>query len=281
MILIDLNQTLFAGIMAQIGGQKNLQMDENLIRHMVLNIIRSHVRKFRQEYGEIVLCCDSKTYWRKEYFPYYKANRKANRESSSLDWNMIFTVINKIRQELKDNFPYKVLEIDRAEADDIIGTLVPLKSKTEKVLIISTDGDFLQLQQYPNVEQYSPIQKKFLKSKDAKAELHTKIIEGDKGDGIPNILSASDTFVRGVRQVPLTEARMSKYLNNEPQSYDETARNGYSRNEVLINLTFIPEDIQKSIIDTYNNTKAQPRTKLIPYFMSNKLKLLMEVLEEF
>lgn len=281
MILIDLNQTLFAGIMAQIGGQKNVKIDEDLIRHMVLNIIRGHVRKFRQEYGEIVLCCDSREYWRKEYFPFYKASRKANREASSLDWTMIFNIIGKIRQELKDNFPYKVIEVYRAEADDIIGVLAPHFSKTEKVLILSTDRDFLQLQLYKNVSQYSPIQKTFLYSKQPKLDLHTKIIEGDKGDGIPNILSPSDTFVRGVRQVPLTAPRMQKYLTEDIDKYDEVAKTGYARNEVLIDLTFIPEDIQKSIFDTYNNTKAQSRSKLIPYFMQNKLKLLMEVIEEF
>lgn len=281
MILIDLNQTLLASLMAQISGQKNVKIEEDLVRHLSLNIIRGHVRMFKQEYGEVVLCCDNRTYWRKGYFPFYKANRKKSRDASDLDWNQIFTILGKIKEELKQNFPYKVIDVEGAEADDIIGTLAPRHCKSEKILIISSDGDFMQLQQYGNIKQYNPTQKKFVVSKDPLGELKEKIINGDKGDGIPNIMSPGDTFVRGIRQKVMTEGRLTKYLTEEYNDYDDTAKSGYSRNQVLIDLRLIPGDIRNSIIDTYDSTKPAPRSKLLTYFMEKKLKNLMEVIGEF
>ena len=280
MILVDLNQVLLAGLMAQIANHKG-KLDENLIRHMVLNIIRNHLKNFRNEYGEFVLCCDNRKYWRKEYFPFYKASRKKNREKSDLDWHMIFDILAKLKQELKENFPYKVIDVEGAEADDIIGTLVPIYSAHEKILILSSDGDFLQLQTYgANVKQYNPSQKKFVKSENPKLELKEKIIRGDKGDGIPNMFSPSDCFVRDLRQKPITQKTLDKYLNEDVKnfSYDETVN--FGRNQTLIDLTFIPQDIKEKIINTYEETKPA-KGKLLNYFIEHKLKNLMEVIEEF
>jgi 5'-3' exonuclease len=281
MILIDLNQVLLASLSAQIAGQKNVKIEEDLVRHLSLNIIRGHVRRFKQEYGEVILCCDNRTYWRKEYFAFYKANRKKNRDKSTLDWKLIFDILSKLKEELKENFPYKVIDVTGAEADDIIGTLAPRHCASEKVLIISSDGDFLQLQMYANIKQYNPTQKKFVVSVNPMDELKAKIISGDSGDGIPNILSPGDTFVRGIRQKTMTEGRMTEYMGKHYTDYDETAKIGFTRNQVLIDLRNIPEDIRNSIIDTYDNTKPAPRSKLLTYFMEKKLKNLMEVIGEF
>lgn len=282
MILIDLSRTMVAGLMVQLAGQKTKNLDENLIRHMVLNIIRGHVKQFKAEYGEIVLCCDSKKYWRKDYFPFYKAKRKATREASDLDWQQVFTILNAMRDDLKKYFPYKVIEVEGAEADDIIGTLAPFKAKEEPVIIVATDGDFLQLQQYDNIKQYNPTQKKFMTSKEPLIELKEKIIKGDRGDGIPNILSPGDTFVRDVRQKVMTAGRLQEFMSQHQNLYeDETARIGYTRNEVLIDLNFIPQEIKTSILDTYNNTKPAPRSRLLTYFMDKKLKNLMEDIGDF
>ena len=281
MILVDLNQVLLAGLMAQIANQKG-KLDEHLIRHMVLNIIRTHVKNFKAEYGEVVLCCDNRKYWRKEYFPFYKANRKKTRDKSDLDWHLIFDMLSKFKAELKENFPYKVIDVEGAEADDIIGTLVPRQAAHEKILILSSDGDFLQLQMYGNnVKQYNPSQKKYVKSEDAILELKEKIIRGDKGDGIPNIFSPSDCFVRDLRQKPITQKIIDKYLNESPDKWnDELALTGFSRNETLIDLRFIPTEIKEKIINTYEETKPA-KGKLLNYFIEHKLKNLMEVIEEF
>ena len=171
MILVDLNQVLLSGLMAQISNKKGVKLDEDLVRHMILNILRMHVRNFRKDYGDVVLCCDNRKYWRKEFFPFYKAGRKKSREKSDLDWHMIFDMLAKFKSELKENFPYKVIDVEGAEADDIIGTLVPRYATNENILILSSDGDFHQLQTYPNVKQYNPAQKKFVKSDNPKLEL--------------------------------------------------------------------------------------------------------------
>ena len=279
MILVDLNQVLLAGLMAQIANHKG-KLEESLIRHMVLNIIRTHVKNFKTEYGEVVLCCDNRKYWRKEYFPFYKANRKKTRDKSDLDWHLIFDILGKLKQELKDNFPYKVIDVEGAEADDIIGTLVPIYSPHQKILILSSDGDFLQLQNYKDVKQYNPSQKKYVKSENPILELKEKIIRGDKGDGIPNMFSPSDCFVRDLRQKPITQKTLEKYLNEDVKnfSYDETVN--FGRNQTLIDLTFIPQEIKEKIINTYEETKPA-KGKLLNYFIEHKLKNLMEVIEEF
>jgi hypothetical protein len=285
MILVDLNQVLLAGLMAQISNQKNVKLEESLIRHMILNIIRSHLKNFRKEYGEVVLCSDNRKYWRKEFFPFYKAGRKKSRKNSDLDWHLIFDMLAKFKVELKENFPYKVIDVEGAEADDIIGTLVPRHIMHENILIISSDGDFLQLQMYNGrsqytVKQYNPTQKKFLISENPLEELKQKIINGDTGDGIPNILSPSDTFVREIRQKVMTESKLTKFMSENYTEYDENAKIGFSRNQTLIDLRNIPEDIQSKIINTYEET-VPVKGKLLDYFIANKLFNLMEVIEEF
>ena len=281
MLLIDLNQVLLAGLMAQISAQKNTKLEEPLIRHMVLNIIRTHVKNFKGEYGEVILCCDNRKYWRKEFFPFYKASRKKTREKSDLDWHFIFDMLSKFKLELKENFPYKVIDVDGAEADDIIGTLVPIYARDQKILILSSDGDFLQLQQYgSNVKQYNPSQKKYVKSENPILELKEKIIRGDKGDGIPNMFSPSDCFVRDLRQKPITKVILDKYLWENVEEYNDTDKTNFSRNSTLIDLTKIPAEIKEKIINTYEETKPA-KGKLLNYFIEHKLKNLMEVIEEF
>ena len=285
MILVDLNQVLLAGLMAQIANSKNVKLEESLIRHMILNIIRSHLKNFRKEYGEVVLCSDNRKYWRKEFFPFYKAGRKKSRKNSDLDWHLIFDMLAKFKVELRENFPYKVIDVEGAEADDIIGTLVPRHIMHENILIISSDGDFLQLQMYNGrsqytVKQYNPTQKKFLISENPLEELKQKIINGDKGDGIPNILSPSDTFVREIRQKVMTEAKLTKFMSENYTEYDENSKIGFSRNQTLIDLRNIPGDIQSKIINNYEET-VPVKGKLLDYFIANKLFNLMEVIEEF
>jgi hypothetical protein len=292
MILVDLNQVLLAGLMAQISnGKKSMYgktftLDESLIRHMVLMILKTHLKTFRKDYGEVVLCCDNRKYWRKEFFPFYKANRKKNREKSDLDWHMIFDMLAKFKQELKENFPYKVVDVEGAEADDIIGTLVPRHIMSENILIISSDGDFPQLQMYNGtshftVKQYNPSQKKFIVSFNPLEELKEKVIRGDKGDGIPNVLSPSDCFVRDIRQTPISKGKLDKLMEkNYGEWEDENARIGFSRNQTLIDLRCIPGDIKEKIINTYEET-TPVKGKILDYLIANKLKSLMEVIEEF
>jgi len=230
---------------------------------------------------------DNRKYWRKEFFPFYKAGRKKNREKSDLDWHMIFDILAKLKQELKEHFPYKVIDVDGAEADDIIGTLVPRHIMHENILILSSDGDFLQLQQYNGktkfkIKQYNPSLKKYVTSDDPLLDLKEKIIRGDKGDGIPNVFSPSDCFVRELRQKPITKGIIDKLLNEEWNNWqDDVAKTGFSRNQTLIDLKMIPSEIKENIINTFDQIKPASKNNLLNYFMEHRLKNLMEVIEEF
>jgi 5'-3' exonuclease len=283
MILIDLNQVLIANLMQQVNSAPKMQLDENLIRHMVLNSLRAYIKQFKGQYGEIVICCDSKNYWRREYFPFYKSNRKKDREKSGHDWNLIFQTLNKIREELKQYFPYKVLEIDGAEADDIIGVLAGRHSPNEDVLILSSDKDFVQLQKYKNVIQYSPILKKFVKSDDPKQYIKEHIIKGDRGDGIPNFLSADNVFAKGERQKVINSKKLAEWLTKNPEDFcvNDTMLRGYKRNQQLVDLDFIPEKIKENIVEAYENTTHGTRQKMMNYFIEKRLTNLIEVMDEF
>lgn len=279
-ILVDLNQVMISGLLSQVSSKQRLE--EDLIRHIVLNTLRSHIKKFK-DYGEVILCCDSKQYWRKQVFPHYKAHRKDAREKSPLDWNLIFKVLNKLKEDFKENFPYKVIEVDMAEADDIIGTLTPRLSLSEKVLILSSDADFKQLHRYNNVKQYNPMLGVYVTSKHPIKDLKEKIIRGDKGDGIPSMLSADDTFIIGKRQSPISKKKMEDWLEKEPKVFCETEdiyRN-FKRNDLLINFDNIPEDIRANIVTEYESVVPSTKGKLYKYLVANKLVTLLECIEDF
>ena len=282
-ILVDLNQVLIANLMQQINYDPKMKLDENLIRHMVLNSLRSYSKQFKSKYGDLVICCDSKTYWRREYFPFYKANRKKDREKSNLDWNLIFQTLNKIRDELKTNFPYRVLEIEGAEADDIIGVLAARLSSNEDILILSSDKDFAQLQKYSSVSQYSPILKRFIKNENPLSYLKEHIIRGDRGDGVPNFLSSDNVFVIGERQKVINKKRLTEWINSNYTEFcvNDTMLRGYKRNQTLVDLDYTPETIKSKIVDAYDNTKPNNRQKLLTYFIENRLKNLIPIIDEF
>jgi hypothetical protein len=283
MIIIDLSQVMIATLMAQLGNHTNAEVDENLLRHMVLNSIRANKVKFSSEYGEFVIAADGKMSWRKEFFPYYKANRKRDRDASELNWNLIFESLNKIRDELKTYFPYRVIHLDGAEADDVIATLV--KNRTngmEKTLILSGDKDFQQLQRYANVKQYSPVLKKFITCKNPEAFLKEHIIRGDVGDGIPNFLSSDDSLVTGTRQKPIASKKLESWLSADPVEFcTESMLRGFKRNQQLVDFDFIPKEIERAILDEYAAQADKGRGQLFNYFVTNKLKGLTEAINDF
>jgi hypothetical protein len=280
MIIVDMNQVMLSNLLMQLGNHTNAQLEENMVRHMVLNSLRSYRQKFADEYGEMVIACDNTNYWRKKAFPYYKANRKKSQEKSELDWKAIFECMNKIRAELKEFFPYKVIDIESAEADDIIATLVKHKTD-EDVLILSGDKDFIQLHTYPHVKQYDPTRKKWIQHDDPERYLLEHVLKGDSSDGVPNVLSDDNCFVIGLRQKPLTQKKIDDIIANGWKDMDERLFRNYKRNAQLINLTFIPEDLVSKIIDTFDSMEACGRDKLMNYFITNKLKNLMGHIGEF
>jgi len=287
MIIVDLNQIMISNLMVQINGRQAVELSEDLIRHMVLNSLRGHNKKFRKEYGEMVIACDSKNVWRREVFPNYKAGRKANREKSDHDWNAIFSMLGNIRNEIRDFLPYKVIELETAEADDIIATLVRRTlnriqpNHLKKILILSGDKDFIQLHN-EWVKQYNPVLNKYV-GKDENPTLYIKehILKGDRSDGIPNVLSDDNVFIEGRRQKPLSRKKIDSWLEEVLMTMTEEEEKNYNRNKKLIDLTCIPLELEDKINNEFDNVEVASRDKILNYFITRKLKTLIEVIDEF
>lgn len=290
MIILDLSQVMLSNIMMQLGNHTNAQVEENMVRHMVLNSIRMYKTKFGSEYGELVIACDNKNYWRRQLFPYYKANRKKSQAASELDWKAIFECLNKIRAELKEYFPYRVIDVETAEADDIIGTLcwefgddsgMNLPAN-EKILILSGDKDFQQLQRYSNVEQYDPVRKKKIVCNDPERFLLEHILKGDAGDGIPNILSDDNCLVLGKRQTPMTQKKLQLLAESNLESkIDHPNFRNYLRNQQLIDLSKIPGPLMTRILESYDEQSNKKTPNLLNYFIANRLRNLTDAIGDF
>jgi hypothetical protein len=283
-IMVDLNQVLISNLMQHLKQiSKTHEMNEDLIRHMSINTIRSNVRQFKSKYPNVILCCDSKKYWRREFFPFYKSQRKHDREASGLDWHLIFDTLNKIRDEFKESFPYKVLDVEGAEADDIIAVLTARLSSSSNILILSSDKDFGQLQKYPNVTQYSPILKRFIKIDNPTTFIREHILKGDRGDGIPNFLSPDNTFAAGERQKVINSKRLQEWISQDAETFCTTdiMLRGYKRNQTLVDFDYIPGDIQASIVSAFENTKVATKEKMLNYFIDKGLKVMIESINDF
>ena len=279
MIIIDMNQISLASLMMDMNMRRSNTVDEGMVRHMILNSIRMYRQQFHNDYGEVVLTYDSKHYWRREVFPQYKAGRKKGRENDKKDWDAIFSCLNKIKAEFKENLPYKYLEVYGAEADDIIATLC--KNYSEKIMIISGDKDFIQLQKYPNVEQFSPILKKHVNGHDPNTYIKEHILKGDTSDGIPNVLSPDNTFVDGLRQRPLGRKKIENWLSKDIDDLNDEVKRNYQRNDKLINLDNVPEILEKVIMDEFTKAPCGDRSKLLNYFIQSRLKNLTNEIGEF
>lgn len=270
---------MLSNIMMQMGNNAGAQVEEAMFRHMVLNSLRSYKLKYGSEYGELVIACDNKNYWRRQIFPYYKANRKKNQDASQYNWKEIFECLNKFKQELKTHFPYRVIDCDTAEADDIIATLAKHYHQEQKIMILSGDKDFIQLQQYTNVQQYDPIRKKNITHSDPNMYRAEHILKGDAGDGIPNVLSGDNCFVVGERQKPLTQKKMQALLT--ATELPEHLMRNYMRNKQLIDLNMVPEQVTQAIIASYTSQADKKPQDLLSYFVAHKLKNLIESIQEF
>ena len=286
-ILVDFTQVVIGSLMVALNRGEDL--DDDLARHIILNNIRYYRARFTEDYGEVVICCDSRHYWRKDYFPNYKANRKVDRKKSEYNWDLIFETLNKIRDEIKENFPYKVIEVYGAEADDIIATLS--KSEKDNTIIISSDKDFIQLHS-DTIKQYSPVVKKFIDNKNPKQYLKEHIIKGDRSDGVPNVLSADDTFIADKRQKPIRKTVIAELLEEmnrfEPTLLYNIVRcpkdtwiRNWQRNETLIDLTKIPQNLAFSIQQEFENVKTGKRENLFNYFITNKLTNLLDNIGDY
>lgn len=279
MIIIDMNQISVASLMMHLHMNKG-ELEEDMVRHMILNSVRMYRTMFNEDYGEIVLAYDSRAYWRREVFPQYKSNRRKNREEDDKDWDSIFDVLNNIKEEIKEFLPYKVVEVYGAEADDVIATLCK-HYQNEKVMIVSGDKDFIQLQKYDNVKQYSPITKKLVDGVDPKVYIKEHVLKGDKSDGVPNVLSPDHTFTDELRQRPLTSKKLESILAQDIDELDDEIKRNYQRNDKLINLDNIPKTLESEILNSFNEASYGDRSGLLNYFIEKRLTSLTENIGEF
>jgi hypothetical protein len=297
MIIVDFNQTAISTLMAELAGRTDVEIRKDLIRHMIINAIRSYKVKFGAEFGEMVIACDNRHYWRKDKFPYYKASRKKARQDSGFDWKLIFDTLSEIRAELTAFFPYQVIDIEGAEADDVIAVLAQwtqdnafiqegLDEVPQPVLILSGDHDFIQLQKFKNVQQFSPIHKKWVKPDSTiSSYLMEHIVKGDKGDGIPNILSEDDTFVTDKRQKPVTAKKLEAWqqlsLDDFHNHVDIDVARNFQRNRYLIDFEYIPDTVRNNIVAAWTTQPKKDRSQLLNYFMEHKMKNMIDHLGEF
>ena len=280
MIIVDYSGVAIANLFAM-----RISVSEGLVRHCILNSLRLYNAKYRREYGQMVLACDGGGTWRREMFPQYKASRKAARESSDIDWKEFFRILGVVRDEIRENLPFKVVHLQGVEADDVIATLTDSTQefgKHEPVMIISSDKDFVQLHRYKNVRQYSPMAKEFVKEKDPVRYLQEHVLRGDTGDGVPNVLSPDDVFVSGGRQTPLRAKLMDEWISNwdslQTKMTTEQYRN-FQRNQALIDLTKIPSAKKTEIINTFESVK--PASNTLNYLVEKRCSQLIECAEEF
>lgn len=281
MIIVDFNQVCISNLMAQVGNHTDLVVEEDLVRHMILNSLRLYKQKFGRVYGDMVIACDDKNYWRKQIFPYYKAGRKKSREESGIDWAGMFEVLNKIRQEVKENLPYTVIQVENCEADDIIATLCAFIP--EDIIILSADKDFIQLHR-DNIIQFDPIRKRNVQVENPARYLKELVIRGDSGDGVPNALSPDNSFVDGIKQKPVRSNKLEQWLD---LSWDELRevpelKDGIDRNKKLIDLFEIPLDIKHKIGEEYmSQTSTKKKVDILGYLQKHKLKSMIENINDF
>jgi hypothetical protein len=280
MILIDYSGVAIANLFAT-----KMDPQEDLVRHMILNSLRMYNVKYGKEYGNMIVACDGGGTWRREMFPQYKANRKKSRETDGLDWNEFFRILNMVRDEIRENLPYKTVHVPGVEADDIIATMVQSTQEfgqNEPVMIVSADKDFVQLHKYSNVKQFSPQTKGLVREKDPIAYLQEHILRGDSGDGVPNILSPDDVFVSGGRQKPLSTKKLTEWMRNwdnlERTMTQEEFRN-YHRNRNLVDLDYIPTAKKDEIMRVY--AAIQPHSNILNYLISKRCSQLIGCAEEF
>lgn len=279
MILIDFTQTIIASLMVNLKRNEG-EISEDFLRYLILNSLRNYQKRYGPTYGQIVLCTDAGNPWRRDFFPLYKAGRKKARDNDNNDWKLIFDTLQIVKDEIRENFPYHYMYVPNCEADDIIAVLTQRFHKEQDILIVSGDKDFQQLLKFDNVTQYSPNRNDFITPEGgAEHFLKEHILKGDKGDGIPNILSNDDCLDLGIRQTPLRKPILDKYLRISVEKDDKYFRN-YIRNKTLIDLDCIPNEIVNGINDEFDNT-SPVQGKVYDYLREKRITQLLDNIGDF
>ena len=278
-ILVDANQIAISHLMVRNKIENGINIAS--VRKSIVRVIGRIAKKFGPEYGKMVLCYDDKNYWRRDIFPFYKKNRKQEREASKYNWDEVFSVLNTIRDEIKNNLPYHVIQVQGAEADDVIASICihnANRETPEKTLILSADKDFIQLHKYDFVSQYDPIRNRWIENDNPVQYLQEHIIRGDRSDGIPNILTCDDAIVTGKAQKKMSKEKIAALAAMDPDEFTNFIRlRNWKRNAEMIDFTRIPEAVVGRIMTTYLKNRAVSTVNM-NYFIDYKLQ---DILEDF
>jgi len=268
MILTDFSALLWGCVHSSRGAT----IDESFVRHGILNQLRATRRKYGAKYGELVICCDDRHYWRKDINPYYKGQRAAARKKSPYDMKMIYGVFDEV-------------------ADDVIGVLARLySSRDSNTMIYSRDKDFRSLQQYSNVAQIDPVTKKELKLEEpAEHFIMRHSIIGDGIDGICNCLSNIDTLmVDGKRQTPVSKKKLAEWVKMTPEQFCKESGVTLERfniNREQVDLSRTPQYIVDEVVRQYESDKKTPlggySSAILRYFMKHRMKIMTDYLDDF
>lgn len=293
--LIDYSQIVISNLMYYFKPEDIIT--PKIIRNIIIDALRSHVLKNKNDYPNIIIAIDSVDgYWRRDVAPYYKKSRIAKKEESGYDWKAIGEAMTEVRKEIAQYLPYKTIYVPGAEADDIFGVLIKYfkeKDPDVKIHITSADGDFTQLQKWKGVRQWNPMHKKWVKPEhgSAQRDLLYKIVKGDTKDSIANIYSPSDLIYKNsllekedrVRQKSIRkELLASVFTAKEPKSlFEGDVLERFEENEKLIDFNFIPDDISAKILTEYHSFKVPARGKITNYFISSGMSEMIGKESEF
>lgn len=310
-ILIDgnglLNNSYFS--LKSALTKEKLHLSDKAYLKVFLNKLRFYADK-AVEYNsdkelDIILILDSPNSWRKEFFTDYKFKRSIFKTKDDEKEHLIFIEkLKNIKKTLKEIMPLPIIACDNCEGDDIIATYVFLSKKKkldENIIIYSSDKDFVQLQRYPKITQYSFFDGKRLYEEDPELFLTKQIITGDASDCIPNIYS-EDTFLRTAME-SLTHTRQKSIRNtfldkeifndyyfqkvselkklkkrldpadlpffNLPEN--EMLKKNLIRNQKLIDFSKIPKEIFTRITDAFLNVTYPEFEPFRNYCLVNKI----------
>lgn len=283
MIVIDFSQICIAGYMQIAKHSIDKSVDVEAFRHVALNSIRAINMKFRNftDYSRLVIAVDAPKSWRKQIFPFYKANRKKDKDASPVDWAQLFQCIKTVEQELIEYFPYQVIQIRGAEADDVIGSLARYNNEQNRyMMIVSGDKDFIQLQRTNLIRQYDNVHDHTIEHSNPQRYLFEHVMKGDRGDGIPNVLSPDNAFVVGIRQKPMRQTKLDLWWENGIEK-DVVNPEYLKRNRRLIDLSCTPAPIYDQVVQQVDQFDTTKKCDIYAYLVRHQLRNLAGHLGDF
>lgn len=254
-------------------------------KYLMLNGIQKVKVKHRP--NELVICFDSYS-WRKKFFPFYKARREMAKKKSGIDKTAFKESIDEIYADLIKYFPFKVVRVEWAEADDVIAALAKhISDRGDQIIIASRDKDFKQLLT-SDIRLYDTVEGKFIKCEHPKTYLIKHVLMGDSGDDVPNVRSDDDVFItEGKRQKNCGAKGVEKMLADglEETIKKEGLLANFRRNKKLIRLTksTIPGRVWNGAIDCYESQEAKKGNYMLlaEYFGNNRMRRLQKSIDKF